>query len=450
MENELQEFNQMGEQVDETIENIEQEFETDETPVKRTRRQPQDYTPSFKNKVYAQNNKIYAQVKPMPDDDVGIEDHVTFAQVLHKVFQQMSLNAGVKKFGDGAIKGMSKELRQMHLRNSFIPKFKKDLTEKQRKNICEAVNLIKQKKDGTIKGRCCADGCKQRDYISKEESASPTAATESVILTGVMEAKERRQVITLDVPNAFIQTYLEDEDERIILVLRGLAAELLIAEAPDIYKPFIHIERGQTVLYLECTNVIYGTIKAALLFYTDFRKRIEHYGFKVNPYDRCVANKIENGHQMTVLWHVDDLKASHVHIDVLENLVTYLRGFYDDEEIGKIKVNYGPRFDFVGMVLDYSKPGKLIVDMRDYVKKMLEEFKYDIKKLAKTPAANHLFKVDDNCEKLNNKMKEDFHTFVAKNLFLCKRARPDIQTAVAFLTTRVKASDDDDWKNYYV
>ena len=111
---------------------------------------------------------------------------------------------------------------------------------------------------------------------------------------------------------------------------------------------------------------------------------------------------------MTVLWHVDDLKASHVHIGVLENLVTYLRGFYDDKEIGKIKVNFGLHFDFVGMVLDYSKPGKLIVDMRDYVKKMLEEFKYDIKKLAKTPAANHLFKVDNKCEKLNNKMKEDW------------------------------------------
>ena len=117
-----------------------------------------------------------------------------------------------------------------------------------------------------------------------------------------------------------------------------------------------------------------------------------------------------NGHQMTVLWHVDDLKASHAHIDVLEDFVTYLRGFYDDKEIGKIKVNYGPHFDFVGMVLDYSKPGKLIIDMRDYVKKMLEEFKYEIKKLANTPAANHLFKVNENCEKSNNKMKEDFHT----------------------------------------
>ena len=43
-------------------------------------------------------------------------------------------------------------------------------------------------------------------------------------------------------------------------------------------------------------------------------------------------------------------------------------------------------------------------------------------------------------------MKEDYHTFVAKSLFLCKRGRPDIQTAVAFLTTRVQEPDVDDWK----
>ena len=43
-------------------------------------------------------------------------------------------------------------------------------------------------------------------------------------------------------------------------------------------------------------------------------------------------------------------------------------------------------------------------------------------------------------------MKEDYHKFVAKSLFLCKRGRPDIQTAVAFLTTRVQEPDVDDWK----
>ena len=34
-------------------------------------------------------------------------------------------------------------------------------------------------------------------------------------------------------------------------------------------------------------------------------------GFKINPYDPCVLNKMVNGHQMTIYWHVDDLKVSH-------------------------------------------------------------------------------------------------------------------------------------------
>ena len=153
-----------------------------------------------------------------------------------------------------------------------------------------------------------------------------------------------------------------------------------------------------------------------------------------------------NGHQMTVLWHVDDLKASHKDMKVLDEFVDYLRSIYDDEEIGKIKVNKGLRHDFVGMTLDYSKKGKLIVDMKDYVEKMIEDFPYDIPNKGKTPAAEHLFKVDENAGQLNKQMKEEFHTFVAKSLFLSKRGRPDISTAIAFLTTRVKEPDVDDWK----
>ena len=39
-----------------------------------------------------------------------------------------------------------------------------------------------------------------------------------------------------------------------------------------------------------------------------------------------------------------------------------------------------------------------------------------------------------------------FHTFVAKALFDTKKSRPDIHTAVAFLTTRVWGPNEDDWK----
>ena len=111
----------------------------------------------------------------------------------------------------------------------------------------------------------------------------------------------------------------------------------------------IEMVKGQPVLYLECTNVIYGTLKGALLFYNKFVTDLKNYGFEINPSDRCVANKHVDGKQMTAIWHVDNLKASHVDKKVLEDLVEYLRGLYDDEEIGTLKVNCGPRHEFLGI-----------------------------------------------------------------------------------------------------
>jgi hypothetical protein len=66
--------------------------------------------------------------------------------------------------------------------------------------------------------------------------------------------------------------------------------------------------------------------------------------------------------------------------------------------------------------------------------------------IANTPAAGHLFEVSSNGEKLPAAEAELYHHNTAKLLFLCKRARPDIQTAVAFLSMRVQAPDRDDYK----
>ncbi len=52
-------------------------------------------------------------------------------------------------------------------------------------------------------------------------------------------------------------------------------------------------------------------LKSALWFYKKLRADLEADGFIVNDYDTCVANKIVNGTQMAVTWHVDDLKVLH-------------------------------------------------------------------------------------------------------------------------------------------
>ena len=46
--------------------------------------------------------------------------------------------------------------------------------------------------------------------------------------------------------------------------------------------------------------------------------------------------------------------------------------------------------------------------------------------------------------KLSEKDAQAFHIILAKMLFLCKRARPDILTRVDFLITRVREPDEDD------
>jgi hypothetical protein len=61
--------------------------------------------------------------------------------------------------------------------------------------------------------RMVAGGNIQQDYLSKEEASSPTAATESVLLMSVVNAMENRDVAIIDIPNAFIQTRGEQEND---------------------------------------------------------------------------------------------------------------------------------------------------------------------------------------------------------------------------------------------
>ena len=77
---------------------------------------------------------------------------------------------------------------------------------------------------------------------------------------------------------------------------------------------------------------------------------------------------------------------------------------------------------------------------------MLTELPEDMDGMATTPATEHLFKVNEIPTYLDEKEAMFFHHNVAKLLFLCKQARPDIQTAVAFLSTRVQHPDCDDYK----
>jgi hypothetical protein len=121
-----------------------------------------------------------------------------------------------------------------------------------------------------------------------------------------------------------------------------------------------------------------------------------------------------------------------------------------NDEFGTIKklaASYGKIHEYLGMTIDYSEDGKVKLTMYDYLEDILEESPEDMKGVTRTVASDHLFTVNPECTKLNPETADYYHRTVARILFASKRARPDLQTAVAFLCTRVAAPDDDDYKN---
>jgi hypothetical protein len=98
------------------------------------------------------------------------------------------------------------------------------------------------------------------------------------------------------------------------------------------------------------------------------------------------------------------------------------------------------------MTIDYSEDGKVKFMMCDYVEGILGGAPPEMDGLAVTPAASNLFTVRKDAEKLDNERAETYHHITAQLLYLCQRARPDLQPTVAFLTTRVTQPDIDDWK----
>ena len=201
----------------------------------------------------------------------------------------------------------------------MAPVYKKCLTHEQQKEALAYLMFLKRKRCGKVKGRGCADGPKQRAYITKEESTAPTVSTEAVFLTAVIDALEGREVAVLDVPGAFMQA---DIDELVHIKFTGEMVNVVLQIDSEMYKDYVVVERGGRVMYMELLKALYSTLRAARLFWQKLSKQlIDVWGFTPNKYDNCVVNKTINGHQMTVVWHVDDLKVSHADVKEVDKFI---------------------------------------------------------------------------------------------------------------------------------
>ena len=70
-------------------------------------------------------------------------------------------------------------------------------------------------------------------------------------------------------------------------------------------------------------------MKAAFLFYNKFVANLKSFGVELNPYDPCVANKIVDSVQLTVVWHVNNLKVIHLDRGVVTQMEVWLKKTYE-------------------------------------------------------------------------------------------------------------------------
>jgi hypothetical protein len=203
------------------------------------------------------------------------------------MFTQMTADAGIRKHGDLAVDALMAEFAQLDDLNVFQGLHASTLTRDQKKEALRAINLIKEKRCGKIKGQTVADGRSQRSKYAKEDISSPTVSNDALMLTFLIDAVEKRHVATADVPGAYLHAKMDDFT---VLKLIGQSVDILCKTNPE-YLQYVTEENGKKVLYLQLLKALYGCIKSAMLWYELFAGTLKGMGFVLNPYDLCVANK---------------------------------------------------------------------------------------------------------------------------------------------------------------
>jgi hypothetical protein len=361
----------------------------------------------------------------------------------HRYCMNMTVKQGLTQFGDVATESIVKEMSQCVDKDVFQGEFYDKLSPEEKKSVITSNMFLKEKflADGMfekLKSRIIAGGHLQ-DREIYDNGSSPTIDTSSVFMMAAIAAAEHRCVATMDWPGAFLNAAMPLKGKHSVLMrLNKFLMGVLVKIAPRFAK-FVRPD-GTGVVRLK--KALYGCVESARLWYENLKKDLELLGFKCNPYDVCVFNRLEKcGSQTTLGIHVDDVMCTAETEVIIDDLFAQLSAKYP----GLVQKR-GRVHNYLGMVFDFTVIGTAKVTMPLFTGDFLEGVK-DIEGVSPTPATNDLFKVKDiDISPLLCKSKrERFHSIVAQTLYLSKRVRPDLLTSVSFLTKRVLCAQDDDW-----
>ena len=170
------------------------------------------------------------------------------------------MKKGIKKFGEAGKIAATKEADQLYRRETFRPIRIKDLAPLERRNAQKSFMFLTQMRDGSVKGRLVYNGAGSREYITKEDSASPTASAECIAITCAIDAHENQDIMSADVPDAFVQTKLHDpkaNKEQVTMKITGEFINMMVKLNQNLYSKFVMKEGKRKVIYVIVLHTLY-------------------------------------------------------------------------------------------------------------------------------------------------------------------------------------------------
>jgi hypothetical protein len=346
---------------------------------------------------------------------------------------RLTIKKAMAKNPGATVTSVQKEFRQLIDKDVWTLMRKADLTGPQLRSAIRSSMFLKEKFDAAgvfdkLKARLVAGGDGQ-DKAQFENLSCPTVTQETVMMVLAIAAVEKRKLMTIDITGAYLECDLTDEME-VIMKLDPLLTRIL--QAVD--KSAVGFEDEKGVTYVKLNKALYGTVQAALLWYKKLSGVLIADGFVANPYDACLFNKMVEGQQITVCFHVDDLLVTCAVEDMLEEVVKHL-----GNNFANLTVNRGKQHSYLAMNI-VEGADDISVDMTAYIDKCTEGRVFG--RPASSPARDDLFDEPEDSKPLSEDERVKFHSSVAQLLYLCKRTRTESLCTVSHLSSRASGEID--------
>ena len=302
-----------------------------------------------------------------------VEDRISQAYKLTVVKEKekaafayrISVKQALKKNEKASKASILKELKQIMDKEVWEIIEKANLTKKQLRKAIRSSMFLTEKFTASgefdkLKARLVAGGDGQ-DKSLYENLSSPTVAQETIMMVLAIAAIEKRKVASIDITGAYLECDI-DEDDEVIMTIDPFLAKLLGQIDPTVSQKTD--EKG--VIYVRLKKALYGCVQSAKLWYDKLCKVLEEDGYVRNDYDGCLFNKVVNGVQVTVAFHVDDLLITSARGELIDELEALLKSKFQ-----AITINKSDKHSYLAMNMLVDEEG-IHLDMTAYIEKCLE------------------------------------------------------------------------------